>query len=341
MAKDGQNRAIPETMTAVAISKPGGPLVLKAEQRPVPAPGSGEILIKVRAAGVNRPDVLQRRGVYPPPKGASDLPGLEVAGEVAALGAEARRWQVGDAVCALTPGGGYAEYSVVHESNALPVPTGLSFNEAAAVPETFFTVWHNVFQRGGLKAGETLLVHGGSSGIGTTAIQLAEAFGANVIATAGSEEKCAACLRLGAKRAVNYHREDFVSAVKDLTGGRGADVILDMVGGDYIAKNYEAAAIDGRIVQIAFLGGATVTLDFTRLMVKRLTHTGSTMRPQNLASKARIARALEEKVWPLLSAGSLKPVIHATFPLTEAAKAHAAMEEGSHVGKVVLAVGRE
>ncbi len=339
MAKDGQNRAIPETMTAVAISKPGGPLVLKAEQRPVPAPGSGEILIKVRAAGVNRPDVLQRRGVYPPPKGASDLPGLEVAGEVAALGAEARRWQVGDAVCALTPGGGYAEYSVVHESNALPVPTGLSFNEAAAVPETFFTVWHNVFQRGGLKAGETLLVHGGSSGIGTTAIQLAEAFGATVIATAGSEEKCAACLRLGAKRAVNYHREDFVSAVKDLTGGRGADVILDMVGGTYVLRNYDAAAVEGRIIQIATQAGAVAQADFAKLMVKRLTHTGSTLRPRTTEFKGRIAASLEAEVWPLLSTRRVAPVMDKAYPLREAWRAHERMEDGHHIGNIVLEVG--
>jgi putative PIG3 family NAD(P)H quinone oxidoreductase len=339
MAKDGQNRAIPETMTAVAISKPGGPLVLKAEQRPVPAPGSGEILIKVRAAGVNRPDVLQRRGVYPPPKGASDLPGLEVAGEVAALGAEARRWQVGDAVCALTPGGGYAEYSVVHESNALPVPTGLSFNEAAAVPETFFTVWHNVFQRGGLKAGETLLVHGGSSGIGTTAIQLAEAFGATVIATAGSEEKCAACLRLGAKRAVNYHREDFVGAVKDLTGGRGADVILDMVGGTYVLRNYDAAAVEGRIIQIATQAGAVAQADFAKLMVKRLTHTGSTLRPRTTEFKGRIAASLEAEVWPLLSTRRVAPVMDKAYPLREAWRAHERMEDGHHIGNIVLEVG--
>jgi putative PIG3 family NAD(P)H quinone oxidoreductase len=339
MAKDGQNRAIPETMTAVAISKPGGPLVLKAEQRPLPAPGSGEILIKVRAAGVNRPDVLQRRGVYPPPKGASDLPGLEVAGEVAALGAEARRWQVGDAVCALTPGGGYAEYSVVHESNALPVPTGLSFNEAAAVPETFFTVWHNVFQRGGLKAGETLLVHGGSSGIGTTAIQLAEAFGATVIATAGSEEKCAACLRLGAKRAVNYHREDFVGAVKDLTGGRGADVILDMVGGTYVLRNYDAAAVEGRIIQIATQAGAVAQADFAKLMVKRLTHTGSTLRPRTTEFKGRIAASLEAEVWPLLSTRRVAPVMDKAYPLREAWRAHERMEDGHHIGNIVLEVG--
>jgi len=339
MAKDGQNRAIPETMTAVAISKPGGPLVLKAEQRPVPAPGSGEILIKVRAAGVNRPDVLQRRGVYPPPKGASDLPGLEVAGEVAALGAEAPRWQVGDAVCALTPGGGYAEYSVVHESNALPVPTGLSFNEAAAVPETFFTVWHNVFQRGGLKAGETLLVHGGSSGIGTTAIQLAEAFGANVIATAGSEGKCAACLRLGAKRAVNYHREDFVSAVKDLTGGRGADVILDMVGGTYVLRNYDAAAVEGRIIQIATQAGAVAQADFAKLMVKRLTHTGSTLRPRTTEFKGQIAASLEAEVWPLLSTRRVAPVMDKAYPLREAWRAHERMEDGHHIGNIVLEVG--
>jgi NADPH2:quinone reductase len=332
---------VPDSMTAIAISSPGGPEVLKAETRPVPQPSDAEILIRVAAAGVNRPDLMQRAGLYPPPKDASDLPGLEVSGEVAAVGHDVSRFKVGDEVCALVAGGGYAEFVAVHESNALPVPAGLSMVEAAALPETFFTVWHNVFERGRLAEGETLLVHGGASGIGTTATMLGRAFGATVLVTAGSDEKCRACVDLGANEAFNYKTTDWVAAVKQATGGRGADLILDMVGGDYIAKNYEAAAMDGRIVQIAFLGGATVTLDFTRLMVKRLTHTGSTMRPQNLASKARIARALEEKVWPLLAAGSLKPVIHATFPLAEAAKAHAAMEEGTHVGKIVLVVGGE
>ncbi|MCT8997831.1 NAD(P)H-quinone oxidoreductase [Chelativorans intermedius] len=325
-------------MTVVAISEYGGPAVLKPEERPVPAPGEGEILVRVRAAGVNRPDVAQRKGIYPPPPGASKLPGLEVAGEVAAVGAGVGRWQVGDRVTALTPGGGYAEYCIVHESNALPIPAGFTFTEAAALPETFFTVWHNVFERGGLKAGETLLVHGGTSGIGTTAIQLAVAFGARVVATAGSPEKCAACTALGAERAVNYRQEDFVQAVKELTEGHGADVILDMVGGDYAQRNYDAAAVDGRIVQIAMLGGATATVDLGKLMVKRLTHTGSTLRPRSVAFKARLAAELEARVWPLLAARKVAPVMDMIFPLREAWRAHERMEEGSHIGKIVLDV---
>lgn len=331
-------RTLPETMTAIAISAPGGPLVLKPESRPVPRPGQGEILIRVRAAGVNRPDVLQRQGAYPPPAGASDLPGLEVAGEVAALGSEVGRWRVGDPVAALTPGGGYAGYVAVHETNALPVPAGLTFTEAAAIPETFFTVWHNVFQRGGLQAGETFLVHGGSSGIGTTAIQLAGAFGARVFTTAGSAEKCAACVKLGAGRAINYREEDFVRVVKDETGGSGVDVILDMVGGDYVSRNYAAAAEDGRIVQIATLGGAKAEADIARLMVKRLTHTGSTLRPRSVAFKAAIAAELERKVWPLLSERKIAPVMDMIFPLKEAWRAHERMEEGEHIGKIVLDV---
>lgn len=331
-------RTLPETMTAIAISAPGGPLVLKPESRPVPRPGPGEILIRVRAAGVNRPDVLQRQGAYPPPAGASDLPGLEVAGEVAAVGSEVGRWRVGDPVTALTPGGGYAGYVAVHETNALPVPAGLTFTEAAAIPETFFTVWHNVFQRGGLQAGETFLVHGGSSGIGTTAIQLAGAFGARVFTTAGSAEKCAACVKLGAGRAINYREEDFVRVVKDETGGSGVDVILDMVGGDYVSRNYAAAAEDGRIVQIATLGGAKAEADIARLMVKRLTHTGSTLRPRSVAFKAAIAAELERKVWPLLSERKIAPVMDMIFPLKEAWRAHERMEEGEHIGKIVLDV---
>lgn len=331
-------KTLPETMTAIAISAPGGPLVLKPESRPTPRPRPGEILIRVRAAGVNRPDVLQRQGAYPPPAGASDLPGLEVAGEVAALGPEVGRWRVGDAVAALTPGGGYAGYVAVHETNALPVPAGLTFTEAAAIPETFFTVWHNVFQRGGLQAGETFLVHGGSSGIGTTAIQLAGAFGARVFATAGSAEKCAACVKLGAGRAINYREEDFVRVVKDETGGSGVDVILDMVGGDYVSRNYAAAAEDGRIVQIATLGGAKAEADIARLMVKRLTHTGSTLRPRSVAFKAAIAAELERKVWPLLSERKIAPVMDMIFPLREAWRAHERMEEGEHIGKIVLDV---
>jgi putative PIG3 family NAD(P)H quinone oxidoreductase len=329
---------LPAQMTAIAISEPGGPLVLKPEKRDLPQPGQGEILIRVKAAGVNRPDVQQRKGLYPPPPGASDLPGLEAAGEVAALGEGVHRWQVGDQVTALTPGGAYAEYCRVHENNALPIPHGFTFTEAAAIPETFFTVWHNVFQRGRLQKGETLLVHGGSSGIGTTAIQLGSAFGAYVIVTAGSAEKCQACLELGADRAVNYREEDFVQAVKEATGGKGADVILDMVGGDYISRNYEAAAEDGRIVQIAFMGGAKTEADFTRLMVKRLTHTGSTMRPRPVSFKAQIAAELEDQVWPLLAERRIAPVMDMIFPLREAWRAHERMEAGENIGKIVLDV---
>lgn len=329
---------IPQTMIAIGIATPGGPEVLKPQTRPVPQPGAGEILVAVAAAGVNRPDVLQRQGGYNPPPGASDIPGLEIAGTVVARGDGAGRFALGDRVCGLVAGGGYAEYAVVHESNALPAPTGLSLTEAGAIPETFFTVWTNVFQRGRLQAGESFLVHGGSSGIGTTAIQLAKAFGATVLATAGSDEKCRACRDLGADHAINYRTEDFVAAAKAATDGKGVDLILDMVGGDYVAKNYSAAAMDGRIVQIAFLRGSKVELDLVKLMTKRLTHTGSTMRPQSVASKARIARELEDKVWPLLAAGACRPVIHATLPLADAAKAHALLEAGDHVGKVVLTV---
>lgn len=329
---------LPEKMMAVAITTPGGPMVLKPERRDVPLPGTGEILIRVKAAGVNRPDVAQRKGAYPPPPGASDLPGLEVSGEVAAVGEDVKRWRVGDQVCALTPGGGYAEYARVHETNALPIPAGFTYTEAAALPETFFTVWHNVFQRGGLKGGEAFLVHGGSSGIGTTAIQLAAAFGAYVITTAGSAEKCEACLRLGADRAINYRTEDFVAAVKQATEGRGANVILDMVGGDYVARNYEAAAVEGRIVQIATMGGAVASTDFSRLMVKRLVHTGSTLRPRPVEVKADIAAGLEAHVWPLLSSRRVAPVMDMIFPLREAWRAHERMEEGQHIGKIVLDV---
>lgn len=329
---------IPEKMTAVAITTHGGPMVLKPERRDVPLPGPGEILIRVKAAGVNRPDVAQRKGVYPPPPGASDLPGLEVSGEVAAVGEDVKRWRVGDQVCALTPGGGYAEYARVHETNALPIPAGFTYTEAAALPETFFTVWHNVFQRGGLKGGEAFLVHGGSSGIGTTAIQLAAAFGAYVITTAGSPEKCEACLRLGADRAINYRTEDFVAVVKQATEGRGANVILDMVGGDYVARNYEAAAVEGRIVQIATMGGAVASADFSKLMVKRLVHTGSTLRPRPVEVKAEIAAGLETHAWPLLASRRIAPVMDMIFPLREAWRAHERMEEGEHIGKIVLDV---
>jgi NADPH2:quinone reductase len=327
---------LPQTMTAIGFEAPGGPEVLKAQTRPVPQPGPGEILVAVAAAGINRPDVLQRKGGYAPPPGASDIPGLEIAGKVVALGQGATRFAIGDTVCGLIAGGGYAQYAVVHESNALPIPAGLSLIEAGGVPETFFTVWVNVFQRGGLTSGESFMVHGGTSGIGTTAIQLAKAFGATVIATAGSAEKCQACRDLGADHAINYREADFVAAARQATGGRGVDLILDMVGGDYINRNYEAAAESGRIAQIAFLNGPKAEVDFRKLMMKRLSHTGSTLRPRSIAEKAAIAADLEARVWPLLAAGRCKPVIHATFPYTEAAAAHALMESNAHIGKIVL-----
>src|SRR5918993_913126 len=323
---------IPDMMRAVVAEGSGGPEVLKVVQRPVPQAGDGEILVRVKAAGVNRPDVIQRQGGYPPPPGAPDILGLEIAGEVVATGPSAGRFSIGDPVMALVPGGGYAEYAVVHEGNALPIPPGLSTEEAGSIPETYFTVWTNVFDRGRLQAGETFLVHGGTSGIGTTAIQLAKAFGARVIATAGSAGKCDACRKLGADLAVNYREADFVKAVKDFTGGRGADVILDMVGGDYIPRNHEAAAQDGRIVQIAFLKASKVELDFRRLMLKRLTHTGSTLRSRPVAEKAAIARALEERVWPLLAEGRCRPVMDSTYPLAEVRQAHARMDRGEHIG---------
>ena len=329
---------LPSTMRAIAAPKPGGPEALILVERPRPEPGPGEILIRVEAAGVNRPDVLQRQGQYAPQPGVTDILGLEVAGEVFAAGPGAVRHEIGARVLALVPGGGYAQYCLAHETNALPVPAGLTMIEAAAIPETFFTVWTNVFERGGLKAGETLLVHGGTSGIGTTAILLAKAFGAKAIATVGSDEKAAECLRLGADRAINYRTEDFVAATKEATGGHGAEVILDMVGGDYVARNYAAARLDGRIVQIAFLQGARVELDLRPLMMKRLLHTGSTLRPRSAAEKAVIADALHAKVWPLLASGRCKPVIDSVFPLADAAKAHARMESSAHVGKIVLTV---
>jgi NADPH2:quinone reductase len=325
-------------MTAIVIRAPGGPEELVPEQRPVPQPGEGEVLIKVAAAGVNRPDVMQRKGLYPPPKGATDIPGLEIAGEVVALGANAKRWKVGDRVMALVVGGGYAQYCAAHESACLPVPPGLSMNEAAAIPETFFTVYHNLFERGRLKSGETMLVHGGSSGIGTAAIQLAHASGARVITTAGSAEKCEACRTLGADVAINYKTEDFVAATKGATGGKGADVILDMVGGDYIERNYEAAAVEGRIVQIAFQGSPKATVDFRRIMLKRLTHTGSVLRSRPVADKGAIAQGVEQHVLPLIAAGRVRPVMDSTFPLAQASAAHARMEASTHIGKIVLTV---
>jgi NADPH2:quinone reductase len=330
--------SLPATMTAIAIRAPGGPEMLVPEQRPVPVPGAGEILVKVAAAGVNRPDVMQRQGLYPPPAGASDIPGLEIAGTVMALGPEATRWRIGDRVMALVSGGGYAQYCAAHESHAIAIPDNLSFAEASAVPETFFTVWHNVFERGRLKSGETLLVHGGTSGIGTAAIQLAKAFGARVITTAGSAEKCEAARKLGADVAVNYKTEDFVKATKEATGDKGAELILDMVGGEYIARNYEAAAVEGRIVQIAFQGSPKATVDFRRIMLKRLHHTGSTLRARSVPDKAAIAAAVTEKVLPLIASGRVRPVMDSSFPLAEAAKAHARMESSVHIGKIVLTV---
>jgi putative PIG3 family NAD(P)H quinone oxidoreductase len=329
---------VPERMQAVEISTPGGPDVLVPAERPVPRPGHGEILIKVAAAGVNRPDVFQRQGAYPPPPGASDLPGLEVAGTVAALGPGVTEAAVGDPVCALAPGGGYAEYCAVPAGHALPVPDGMSMTEAGALPETCFTVWTNVFERGALQAGEAFLVHGGASGIGTTAIQLAAAFGARVFATAGSVEKCALCEELGAERAINYREQDFVEELRAATAGRGVDLILDMVAGDYIPRDLKLLAEDGRLVIIAFLGGSKAQVDFTPVMVKRLTVTGSTLRPRTVEKKTQIAKALRDKVWPLIAAGRVEPIINATYPLARAAEAHALMESGSNSGKIVLTV---
>jgi putative PIG3 family NAD(P)H quinone oxidoreductase len=330
---------LPASMTAIEIGEPGGPEVLKPATRPMPLPGAGEVLIEVKAAGVNRPDVLQRKGEYPPPAGASDLPGLEVAGRVAAVGLGVHHLKVGDEVCALVTGGGYATYCVAPEPQCLPVPKGFGMVEAAALPETFFTVWTNLFERGQLKPGETVLIHGGSSGIGTTAIQLAKALGAHqVFATAGTREKCQACEKLGATRAIDYKHDDFVKVVREMTGNRGVDVILDMVGGDYIQKNITAAAVEGRIVYIAFLKGAQAQVNFAPLMMKRVTLTGSTLRARTVEQKAAIAGPLRRVVWPLLDAGKVKPVIYKTFPLAEAAEAHRLMESSAHVGKIVLTV---
>jgi len=326
---------LPEKMRAVEIREPGGPEVLRPVEAPVPTPGAGQILIAVDYAGVNRPDALQRAGSYAPPPDASPLPGLEAAGRVAAVGPGVSQWQVGDKVTALLPGGGYAEYVLTFADHALPVPQGMAMNRAAALCETFFTVWSNVFMRGGLRAGERFLVHGGSSGIGTTAIQLAREFGARVFATAGSAEKCAACEDLGAERAINYREEDFVEVMR---GMGGADLILDMVGGPYIAKNLKALADDGRLVQIAFLQGPKAEVNFAQLMTRRLTMTGSTLRPQSVQAKARIAADLAANVWPLLDAGRIGPVMDSEFPLEEAAAAHARMESSAHIGKIVLKV---
>jgi NADPH:quinone reductase len=325
-------------MTVIGISKPGGPEVLLPETRAVPAPGAGEILVKVHAAGVNRPDVSQRSGSYPPPPGASDLPGLEIAGEVVALGSDVKKHKLGDKVMSLVAGGGYAQYCIAQDAQAMAVPPSLSMQEAGATPETLMTVWHNVFERGALKPGETLLIHGGSSGIGTMAIQLAKALGSKVIVTVGSQDKADACLKLGADRAINYKSEDFVAEVKAATGGAGANVILDMVGGPYVERNYDAAAMDGRIVQIAFLGGAKASVNFTKLMTKRLHHTGSTLRPRSNADKAAMVTAIEARVMPLLREGRIKPLMDSTFPLEKAADAHRRMETSEHIGKIVLVV---
>jgi putative PIG3 family NAD(P)H quinone oxidoreductase len=329
---------LPAQMTVIGISKPGGPEVLLPERRAVPVPGPNEILIEVAAAGVNRPDVAQRSGSYPPPPGASDLPGLEVAGLVTAVGNGVVKHKVGDKVMSLVAGGGYAQYVLAPDAQAMAIPDALTMIEAGATPETLMTVWHNVFERGALQSGETLLIHGGSSGIGTMAIQLAKAFGAKVIVTVGSKEKADACTKLGADRAINYKTQDFVAEVKAATGGQGADVILDMVGGDYVERNYDAAAVDGRIVQIAFLGGPKATVNFAKLMVKRLHHTGSTLRPRSLADKAAMVRAIEAKVLPFLREGKVKPLIDSTFPLEKAADAHRRMETSEHIGKIVLTV---
>ena len=327
---------VPSQMTVIAISKPGGPEVLLPETRSVPTPGPNEILIKVVAAGVNRPDVAQRSGSYPPPPGASDLPGLEVAGEVVSLGEGASKHKLGDRVMSLVAGGGYAQYCIAQDAQAIAVPSSLTMLEAGATPETLMTVWHNVFERGQLQPGETLLIHGGSSGIGTMALQLAKAFGSKVIVTVGSKDKADACLKLGADHAINYKAEDFVAVAKKLTSGTGPNVILDMVGGDYVERNYDTAATDGRIVQIALLGGPKATVNFAKLMVKRLHHTGSTLRPRSNADKAAMVSAIEAKVIPLVRQGRIKPVMDSTFPLAKAADAHRRMESGEHIGKIVL-----
>jgi NADPH:quinone reductase len=328
----------PNTMRAIEISAPGGPDVLRIGARPIPAPGAGEVLIKVAAAGINRPDVMQRKGVYPPPPGAPDILGLEVAGTVVALGPEVNQIALGDEVCALVAGGGYAEYCVAPAPQCLPVPRGLSLVEAASLPETFFTVWSNVFDRARLAAGESLLVQGGSGGIGVTAIQIAHALGNPVFATAGSAEKCAACERLGAARAINYKTEDFVAAVKEATSGRGVDVILDMVGGDYLPREIAALAEEGRIVLINTMGGMQSPINLRDIMVRRLSITGSTLRPRPVAFKGAIATALRQKVWPLIEAGKIRPVVFRTFPLEAAAEAHRLMESSEHIGKIVLTV---
>jgi NADPH2:quinone reductase len=328
--------SVPETMQVIEITRPGGPEVLQPATRAVPEPREGEVLIRVIAAGVNRPDCLQRAGLYAPPPDASDLPGLEVAGEVVQVGPGVDQWKAGDRVCALTPGGGYAQYCITAAGHCLPIPKGWSVEDAAGLPETCFTVWINVFDRGRLAAGETLLVQGGASGIGITAIQLARAFGHRVFATAGSPDKCKACETLGAERAINYRMEDFVAVVHELTGGQGVDVILDMVGGEYVAREFNALKEDGRLSIIAMLGGHRAQIDLRPILTRRLTITASTLRPRTVEFKSAVARALRAKVWPLIEAGHFKPVVFRTFPLTQAAAAHALMESDTHIGKIML-----
>ena len=330
--------SVAQEMTVVEIAAPGGPEQLKTARRPVPKPASGEVLVRVAAAGVNRPDVMQRQGRYPPPPGASDLPGLEIAGAIVALGAGVSELKVGDQVTALLPGGGYAEYAVAAAPLCLPIPEGLSMVEAAALPETFFTVWTNLFDRGRCNAGETVLIHGGTSGIGTTAIQLASAWGARVFATAGTEEKARACERFGAVRGIDYRTEDFVEVIRQETAGRGVDVILDMIGGSYLGRNLEAAAVEGRLVVISLIGGARAEINLLTIMSKRLTLTGSTLRARSVEQKAAVAEAVHRNIWPLLSAGRVRPIIHATFPLAEASEAHRLMETSRHIGKIVLTI---
>jgi NADPH:quinone reductase len=330
--------SLPLEMSVVEIAAPGGPEQLKLAQRPVPRPGDGEVLVRVAAAGVNRPDVMQRQGRYPPPAGASDLPGLEIAGEIAALGPKVSGLSIGDKVTALLSGGGYASYAVAAAPLCLPLPEGISLVEAAAIPETFFTVWTNLFDRGRCKAGDTVLIHGGTSGIGTTAIQLAAAWGARVFATAGSDDKARACERLGAVRGINYRTQDFVEVMRAETGGNGVDVTLDMVAGSYVARNLEIAALEGRIVMISLIGGARAEVNLGTILTKRLTLTGSTLRSRTVAQKAEVADAVKKNIWPLLAAGRVRPIVHATFPLAEAGEAHRLMESSNHIGKIVLTI---
>jgi NADPH2:quinone reductase len=330
--------ALPREMTVVEIAAPGGPEQLKAVVRPIPQPGDGEVLVQVAAAGVNRPDVMQRQGRYPPPPGASDLPGMEIAGQIVALGPKVSGWSIGDKITSLLPGGGYAAYAIAAAPLCMPIPEGLSMVEAAALPETYMTVWTNLFERGGCKAGDVVLIHGGTSGIGTTAIQLAAAWGARVFATAGSEEKARACEKLGAVLGINYRTQDFVEVIRAQTAGHGIDITLDMVAGSYVQRNLDVAAVEGRVVTISLLGGSRAEINMGTILTKRLTLTGSTLRSRTLAQKAAVADAVRRNVWPLLAAGRVRPVIYATFPLTEASEAHRLMETSKHIGKIVLTV---